>query len=160
VSVRVSTWAWQQSVRGAVRGNRLLVLLALADQADDTGSCFPGQKSLARKCGISERALQGHLSALEASGHVERQRRHRSNGTRSSDLYKLPLPADFAGGRGTNPQNLRSLPADSDQTYPQNLRGKVNRQKETSGEPGVPPSKSAKVISHPSARKSYDRAFR
>lgn len=66
MSVRVSTWAWKQSIRG----NALLVLLALADQASDAGSCWPSQSTLAAKCGISERALQTHLAALEAGGYT------------------------------------------------------------------------------------------
>jgi len=85
VSVRVSTWAWQQPVGG----HRKLVLLAVADQANDGGVCWPSQTSLARKCGISERRLRDHLAELEEGGYISRAERRRDDGTRSSDLYAL-----------------------------------------------------------------------
>lgn len=49
-----------------------LVLLALADCANDEGRCWPGIASLSRKTGKSERSLQGAIKALCAAGHLTR----------------------------------------------------------------------------------------
>lgn len=50
-----------------------LVLLALADWADDDGLCWPSIKKLAVKCSKSERTVQRAISALAEGGHLTRQ---------------------------------------------------------------------------------------
>lgn len=45
-----------------------MVLLALADNANDEGLCWPAIKTIARKCSRSERAVQYAVKALEALG--------------------------------------------------------------------------------------------
>lgn len=59
----------------ALPPTRKLVLLALADNASDEGQCFPALATLARKSGLSERAIRAAISALEAAGHVTRHER-------------------------------------------------------------------------------------
>lgn len=55
---------------------RKMVLLALADNANDEGTdCWPSVGKLVEKCSMSERAVQGHLAALEAAGYIKRQER-------------------------------------------------------------------------------------
>src|SRR5687767_7242901 len=49
---------------------QLLMLLALASHADDTGRAFPGVAYLAWKTGYSERMVQRHLRTLEHSGLI------------------------------------------------------------------------------------------
>lgn len=49
-----------------------LVLLALADCANDEGHCWPGLASLARKTGKCKRSLQESLRTLDGSGHITR----------------------------------------------------------------------------------------
>lgn len=49
---------------------RKLVLLALADNANDEGRCWPSQPTIARKASLSVRALRDHLHALEADGWI------------------------------------------------------------------------------------------
>lgn len=136
MSVRVSTWAWQQPVGG----HRKLVLLAVADQANDGGVCWPSQTSLARKCGISERRLRDHLAELEEGGYISRAERRRDDGTRSSDLYALLLPDDFAGEAGSH-RTLRPISPDDSSKSHRTQRPPINRHKEPSGEPGALPFK-------------------
>jgi DNA-binding transcriptional MocR family regulator len=140
MSVRVSTWAWQQPLVGADK----LVLLALADQANDAGSCWPGQATLAKKCGISERTLQSRLAKLESGGYIARERRHRSDGPRTSDLYTLALPADFAAGPSDQAQVSHRPPAKTRRDQAQTprvvlLKGFEPSVKEPLGEPGRAP---------------------
>jgi hypothetical protein len=50
-----------------------LVLLALADCADDEGVCWPSISTLARKCTKSERTVQCCIRSLEQRGHLGRK---------------------------------------------------------------------------------------
>ena len=55
---------------------RKMVLLALADNANDEGTdCWPSVGKLVEKCSMSERAVQGHLAALEEDGYIKRHER-------------------------------------------------------------------------------------
>jgi hypothetical protein len=50
-----------------------LVLLALADCANDEGHCWPSMATLARKCSKSDRTIQGCIQSLCARGHLTRR---------------------------------------------------------------------------------------
>lgn len=47
-----------------------LILLALADHADDQGRCYPSISRLCRRTGLKERAIQSNLKALEIAGLI------------------------------------------------------------------------------------------
>lgn len=53
------------------KGGRLLVLLALADRANDDGICWPGITELARKSRLSDRQVERVLKGLEKDGELE-----------------------------------------------------------------------------------------
>ncbi|MGB5255148.1 MAG: helix-turn-helix domain-containing protein, partial [Sedimenticolaceae bacterium] len=44
-------WAWRQALTPTLK----LVLMALADAADDQGVCWPSVSTLAKKCSVSTR---------------------------------------------------------------------------------------------------------
>ena len=50
-----------------------LIMLCLADHADDSGECYPSIQRLQDRTGLSERAVQNNLRKLVASGHLEVQ---------------------------------------------------------------------------------------
>jgi hypothetical protein len=52
-----------------------LILLSLADQANDDGIAWPSVKSITKKTGMSERTVFRHLSDLEKLGHIHREQR-------------------------------------------------------------------------------------
>lgn len=80
------TWAWQQKVTPSEK----LVLVALADFAHpDTNICWPGQNSIAKMTGQGKRSVVRCMRALEDKGFISRERRHRDDGSRSSDVYTL-----------------------------------------------------------------------
>jgi hypothetical protein len=68
MSIKVATEVWRGSRH---KSGNLLVLLALADHADDQGKAWPGVSSLARKARLSERHTRRCLSELLVSGELE-----------------------------------------------------------------------------------------
>jgi len=52
-----------------------LILISLADQANDEGFCWPSIESLIKRTGLSERAVQNCLNELERSKTIVRKRR-------------------------------------------------------------------------------------
>lgn len=68
-----------------------LVLLSLADQANNDGWCWPSQAHTAQRCMISDRQLRTWLVRLEEQGLIEV---HKRSG--KSDMYRVvTLEADF-----------------------------------------------------------------
>lgn len=61
-----------QVLSGSLPGHRKLVLLALADHANDGGLCWPGQATVAQKASLSVRRCREHLARLERDGWVRR----------------------------------------------------------------------------------------
>jgi hypothetical protein len=47
-----------------------LLMLALADHADDEGWCYPSIARLCERTGLSERAVQSHVKALSEAGYL------------------------------------------------------------------------------------------
>ncbi len=90
MSLSAMTWAIEVPI---TRPTAKLALICLADHADGDGVCFPSQKSLAAKVGVSDRALRDALAWLEAEGFIVRTARHRKDGSRTSDAYQLPEEA-------------------------------------------------------------------
>ncbi|MCH8112797.1 MAG: helix-turn-helix domain-containing protein [Proteobacteria bacterium] len=67
MSVRVQTLVW--AVNGRFNTEEKLLLLKLADHADDDGgSIFPGNTSLAEAAEVCERSVQSYLRSLEKLG--------------------------------------------------------------------------------------------
>ncbi len=47
-----------------------LVMIALADHADDSGRCYPSNSRLCERTGLSERAVRQNVRSLEAAGYL------------------------------------------------------------------------------------------
>jgi DNA-binding transcriptional ArsR family regulator len=71
MAVSLITKAWPIKMQTG----RKFVLVALCDAANDDGACFLCVETIAYKCGLSVRAVQGHLVDLEAVGLVARDAR-------------------------------------------------------------------------------------
>ena len=85
MSVRAMAWAWRQQLSGPEK----LVLMAVADHADDDGICWPGNAHIARKCNLSQRSVQRHIKNLIDNGYMTARRRYRETGGQTSNLYVL-----------------------------------------------------------------------
>lgn len=55
-----------------VSSGQKLVLLCLSRLSDFTGQCEITVSAIAEQCGVSGRAVQGHLKDLETAGHIKR----------------------------------------------------------------------------------------
>jgi hypothetical protein len=62
------THVWDHS---PLEGGALLILLALADRADDDGFCWPSVSYLAAKARLSERQVKRILKELVANGEID-----------------------------------------------------------------------------------------
>jgi hypothetical protein len=78
-------WAVKQEMKNPLRK---LLLIVLANRADKKGESFPSHATLAADCGVTTRAIQKPLSALEASGLISIQRRFK-DGIKTSNLYTV-----------------------------------------------------------------------
>jgi hypothetical protein len=91
VSVRVTTWVWENS---PASGTELLILLALADQSDDDGLCWPSIAYIARKTRLHEDTVNRNLRSLIDRGEVSREERP----GRSNLLRIIRTPLQETGG--------------------------------------------------------------
>ncbi|OIR10988.1 hypothetical protein GALL_71590 [mine drainage metagenome] len=104
MSIDALNWAFNVQLDSA---GQKLVLLTLANYADDDGQAFPSQKTLAEKTCMSERAIRDNLTRLEECELVARVPRVRSNGSYTTDLFKLNIGAKPAKKESeTQRQNL------------------------------------------------------
>lgn len=63
-------WVWYDTP-ASVKENDLIVLLALADHADDAGRCWPGYDRIAEKSRIHVRTVPRVIERLVAAGLIE-----------------------------------------------------------------------------------------
>ncbi len=87
MSVRAMSWVWQQPIKSTAK----LVLLALADCANDDGKCWPGIETVAKKCGIGRNTAIENIRKLKKQGLIMSVRRYTESGRRTSNLYTLCL---------------------------------------------------------------------
>lgn len=73
----------------SIKGNEKLLMLALADNANDTGVCFPSWNSLMSKTSMSRGSVSKWINVLVEKGLVYKKNRSRKNGGRSSNKYLL-----------------------------------------------------------------------
>lgn len=134
-------WGWAQS---RLQPSHKLVLMALADIADDSGVAWPSIRTLAAKCCIDTRTVQRILRSLETAGYVTRSPRTTAAGRSTSNVYQLAL---FGEG-GKLPPSRKDSPVEGDTL----ARGRVARTpppRVTTAPPPEPPQESK---SEPSGR--------
>lgn len=92
MSIRLMTDAWKSNMPAG----RKMVLLALCDNANDQGECYPSISMLAEKCSMSERSVFSHIAELEKVGAVVRQNRAGRSTVYQLDPCKFCTPANSA----------------------------------------------------------------
>jgi len=87
MSVRMISRVWDFS---AQKGNDLLMLLAIADFADDDGNAYPSVQTLATKCRMLQRNANKILANLRESGELEIRQNEGPHGT---NRYRVVIDA-------------------------------------------------------------------
>lgn len=68
---------------------RKLVLIKLADNANDLGECWPSYQHIADQCEISRRSVINHIKALEEVGFLVKKYRKGTEKRNASNVYTL-----------------------------------------------------------------------
>src|SRR6476661_1340197 len=87
MSLKVMHWAWSLALPPTPK----IVLLALADEANDDGYTFPSVAYLARKCSLGDRTVQRVLRKLTSDRYVSVEHRFRRDHARTSNGYRLAI---------------------------------------------------------------------
>ena len=75
---------------GDLPPTKRLIMLSLADHANDEGVCYPSISRLCQRTGLKQRSVQKNIAELEADGYIKRDM---NGGRRGSNLYTLtPAP--------------------------------------------------------------------
>ncbi|EME1735308.1 UNVERIFIED_ASMBLY: helix-turn-helix domain-containing protein [Cronobacter sakazakii] len=113
---------------------RKLVLIKLADNANDNGECWPSYQHIADHCECSKSAVKEHISALIKLGLMTKENRLGVNNGKgnTSNVYRLhltstpvpsestpPVPPKTSGGSSeSTPVSSESTPVSSESTPP------------------------------------------
>jgi hypothetical protein len=122
-------WAWQQKLSPTPK----LILMALADAANDFGVCWPSVSTVATKCCVSIRTVRRVMQKLVAHGLLRSEQRYRRDGSCSSNRYRLQLeggdklspapdPCDTTPGQGCEgPPDTSDIPGTTIGTQKESL---------------------------------------
>ncbi|EOA0287250.1 helix-turn-helix domain-containing protein, partial [Escherichia coli] len=66
---------------------RKLVLIKLADNANDNGECWPSYQHVADQCEVSRSTVKSHIRALEEMGLLKREFRRKGELNQSNVFY-------------------------------------------------------------------------
>jgi len=80
-------WAWRQQLSPTPK----LILMVLADAANDDGICWPSVSTVATKCCVSVRTVRRVMQKLVDRGLLLSEQRYRKDGSCSSNRYQLRL---------------------------------------------------------------------
>ena len=83
MTIRAMNWAWGVDLPPAMK----LVLLKLADRANDDGECWPGMEVVAEACGVSVRSVMRYVKQMEEMGLLRVDRRIGEDGRRLTNVY-------------------------------------------------------------------------
>ncbi|WP_204243971.1 helix-turn-helix domain-containing protein [Vibrio galatheae] len=91
---------------------RKLVLIKLADNANDYGECWPSYQHIADQCEIGKSTVRKHIKDLEKSGLLQIENRKGPKGN-ASNIYKLTLTPIAPNSTGVAADSTPPVAADS-----------------------------------------------
>ena len=89
---------------------RKLVLIKLADNANDNGECWPSYQHIADQCEISRRSVIIHVNKLEEMGFLKKKYRKGSEKPNSSNIFTLNFDGAYSSP-GESPAHAGESPA-------------------------------------------------
>ena len=111
MSVKIMTLVWEAS---GLTSTQKLVLLSLADHANDDGICYPSVGKLTRKTALSERSIQNCFKSLSDAGWI---RIGFNEGPRGCNIFTISKPPQEMPPAGdAPPQEMREGVQDVRQT--------------------------------------------
>lgn len=96
MSISLMAEAWKTDITAS----RKIVLLALCDNANDQGQCYPSIASIANRCSLTERAVYNCLRDLESDGYIRRDARDGR-----STVYNITNPRTWFTPERRSPLN-------------------------------------------------------
>ncbi len=131
-------WAIKQEAGG--NAPRKLILVLLANRADDAWVCWPSRRLLAEESGLSVRQVVRHLTSLEEDGLIRRVPWERADGGQGANVFALgptatdaPVSCTTRGGGRVRHGGWSSVtPGGSHTRHP------LNPQKKSTGKPSLP----------------------
>ncbi len=75
-----------------LKPTKRLILLALADHANDEGECYPSIERLCLRTGLGERTVQNNIRQLTEAGFLEIET---GGGRKNCNLYRIKTPHIF-----------------------------------------------------------------
>jgi len=106
MSGKVVGWAMEQRTGSPVAK---LVLVKLADNANEEGICWPSVPLIVEHTELSDRAVRKHLRALEEAGLISVESRN-NNGQQIANVYRLAVPWPASAGGSKAISKGRSTP--------------------------------------------------
>lgn len=104
MSIKVMSRCWDTPCGSHTKK---LVLLALADNANDGGECFPSMETIARKCDLSEQAVRNWIKEMEEEKWLVVDRSHK---LKRSNIYTLTPPTPLTPNAVDPQQGLPQPP--------------------------------------------------
>lgn len=109
MSNKLLTWVWDH---GPSDRTEMIVLAALADQANDAGVSWPSVETIARRCRMTDRSLRRVLRRLEEGGWLTTTER-----PGRSSVYRILTP-DTQTGRTEGQGDVQTGGADTGDRAP------------------------------------------
>lgn len=147
MSIKLMAQVWELDDPD-LEGSKLLVLLALADYANDEDTCWPAMPRLAQRARVSERQAQRIVQWLEERGHIECLAR--GNGKGHSSKYRIILNGDIAMSPNRQAKDDTAMSSNKPQRVTssapkgdiQRAKGDIAMSPEPSLDPPIEPSSS------------------
>ena len=135
MSIRAIAWVFQQNLAPLHK----FVLVALADNANDTGLAFPSTETLARKTSMSRSSVKRALDRLVEQRWIEDTGKRTGN-TKQIKVYRLTAAAEAGDGKGVSGTPLKGFNGEGKGVSGNPLRGSAGTP-EPSGEPYKEPKR-------------------
>lgn len=146
------TRAWESTVGDHTDK---LVLLALADNANDAGECYPSLANIAGRCEMHRATVMRSIQSLEAAGHISRQVTPGRNtvymvspSQAATSSREQPVAGSNQSQRATNPSQAATSPSPLINPSPSENRHKPSKKRVTvvsEANPDEPPPSTLNV---------------
>lgn len=107
MSVKIMSAVFESETLGPTER---LIMLALADHADDDGRCYPSIGRLCRRTGLKARSIQNNLKSLSDQGYI--QVVHNAGKAGANLYFVSALPGTFTNAPFKAPVRKGSMTAD------------------------------------------------